>query len=303
MTTVELSPERVGRITGSRIGKILGLSVYGDADSVLREMVRQQHGAPEEFTGNWATERGNELEADALRVYEMRFSVMVWGGQRFIRHPSIPWLGVTLDGRVGMDGIVEAKVPPPNARYTRVDERPDYEAQVRLEMACARVPWGDLAVYKPDRAWPDDLQPERLYRTRVLHDDAWLVSVLPILEGFHAKYERIVASDKLSAPFLTDLGKDDVDPFFGQAEVEYGEALAALNAAKAEVAMRHEQLVQQAKGKTTRGRYFQVTYANRTGSVDYKAAVADLAPGADLEKYRKDGTEVVSVNPVGARKK
>ena len=37
--------KRIGRVTGSNVGAILGLNPYKTADDVLREMVRAYHGA------------------------------------------------------------------------------------------------------------------------------------------------------------------------------------------------------------------------------------------------------------------
>jgi putative phage-type endonuclease len=301
MADVVLSPERAGRITGSRIAKILGDSPYGDEETVLREMVRQHHGAPVEFTGNWATERGNALEAAALQAYEMQQGVMLWGSQRFAAHPEYPWLGVTLDGRVGDDGLVEAKAPPPNARYTRVDERPDYADQLRLQIACVQVAWGELAVYKPDPTDPEPVQPDRVFVTRVVHDPAWLDEKMPVLLRFHERYLSIVTSEKRSAPYLTDLTVP-VDPWFSRAEVEYAEAMATLKAAQAEVEARYADLVERSNGATTRGQLYQVIHSPRKGSVDYKAALAHYAPGADVEPFRGAGKDdVVSVRMVGKK--
>ena len=68
------SPEwfeaRKGKITGSRIAGILGVSPFQTPDSVMREMVREWHGLPPEFTGNIATRWGEDHEDDARRSYE-----------------------------------------------------------------------------------------------------------------------------------------------------------------------------------------------------------------------------------------
>jgi YqaJ-like viral recombinase domain len=304
MSEEHLSPERGGRITGSRIGKVLDLSPYGDPDTVMREMVRQAHGAPEEFKGNWATERGQRLEPAAIRVYETTWRVLLRSEQRFVTHPKYDWLGVTPEGLVGDEGVVEVKCPPPSARYTRVDERPDYGAQLRLEIACLGAEWGDLAVYKPDPSLPEEVdQPDRLFTSRVLADD-WLEQQMPVLVEFRERYLTIVTSKRLSAPYLTDLSVP-VDPWFSRAEVDYAEAMATLTAAKAEVDACYAALVEQSKGETTRGQYYQVIHSTRKGSIDYKAALAHYAPGregADLEPFRGPGKDdVVTVRSVGKK--
>jgi len=46
---------REGRVTGSSVGAILGLSPFMAPDDVMRRMVREYHGAEAEFQGNSAT--------------------------------------------------------------------------------------------------------------------------------------------------------------------------------------------------------------------------------------------------------
>lgn len=299
MTTIELSPDRAGRITGSRIAKILGLSPNGDKDTAMREMVREHLGLPPDFTGNWATEHGHEFEDQAITLYESRYRVMVHGGGRFVPHPTIDWLGVTPDGLVGANGLVEAKCPPRRARYTRVDERPDFEAQIRLQLECTRRLWGDLAVYKDDPS----LHPEdRLFPSRVHYDKAWWPGIEPKLQGFIDQYRTIISSEKLLAPFREPLRIDRTDAEWMDAEWDYADALATLNAAKAEVEARHDRLVELAKGKTTRGRFYQVTHTTRAGSINWKDFAAKEAPNANPEDYRGKRTPVTSINPVGAKR-
>lgn len=54
------------RITGSRVGAILGLSPWQKPDAVLREMVREHHGAEREFSGNIATEHGQNQDRKSV---------------------------------------------------------------------------------------------------------------------------------------------------------------------------------------------------------------------------------------------
>ena len=64
--TWEWFEARKGRITASSVGAILGHAPYATRDDVMRRMVREYHGAPEEFEGNIATEYGTRNEAGAL---------------------------------------------------------------------------------------------------------------------------------------------------------------------------------------------------------------------------------------------
>ena len=67
--TDEWFAKRVGRVSGSRAGAILGLSPWQTPDDVLRAMVREYHGAESEFEGNPATAHGNANERRAMLAF------------------------------------------------------------------------------------------------------------------------------------------------------------------------------------------------------------------------------------------
>ena len=57
--------QRVGRVTGSNVGAVLGVNPYKTPDDVIRQMVRDYHGADPEFKGNAATCWGSFNEEGA----------------------------------------------------------------------------------------------------------------------------------------------------------------------------------------------------------------------------------------------
>ena len=63
--------QRIGKITGSRVGAILGLSPFQKASDVMRAMVREYHGAESEFKGNSATMYGVANEDAAIFDFEL----------------------------------------------------------------------------------------------------------------------------------------------------------------------------------------------------------------------------------------
>lgn len=191
-----LSPLRTGRITGSRIGAILGLNRYSTRDEVMREMVRQNFEAPAEFEGNEATAYGSAHENDAITAYEIHESVLVWGGQDFLIHPQHDWLASTPDGLVGLDGMVEVKCPP-RAQYTHIDQKPEYCAQIRLQLECAGRDWCDFVVWRPTGI---DI-------SRVTRNPDWLTFVLPALRAFMDEYLAIVDHEDKWQPYLEPKSK------------------------------------------------------------------------------------------------
>jgi hypothetical protein len=299
VTPGDLSPWRTGVITGSRIAKVLDCSTFGGPDDVLREMVREHFGAEPEFTGNMITDFGQEHEPAAIKLYERETGYWTYAtgeDQRFIPHPTIHWLGVTPDGLIGGDGMVEVKVPW-RAKYVHISQRPGYEVQIRLQLECAQREWCDFAVYRPD------LPPEsQLWLSQVQHDPAWLPSVMPKLQAFMDRYHAIIADEAKAQPYLEPLQdvRDDIE--WIEAAATYQEALATLRAAEADLVEPRQRLIDLSNGKTSVGFGIRVQHSERKGSIDYKALSAKHAPDADPEDFRKDPTPVVSVNLTGGRK-
>ena len=80
------SPEwfaaRVGRITASMTGAILGRAPYMTRADAMRAMVRAREGAETEFQGNIATEHGNRNEAGAVFEFEMEAALETQAARR-----------------------------------------------------------------------------------------------------------------------------------------------------------------------------------------------------------------------------
>lgn len=278
-----LSSQRTGRITGSRIAKILELSPYGTRDSVMREMVRQHHGAEDEFTGNVATEYGNEHEADAIAQYEAERFVDLHGAQQLVIHPQHDFLAVTPDGLVDVDGMVEAKCPY-RAPYRHVDERPDYEAQIRLQLECTRRLWCDFVVW---------VEGEGIYVSRVKHDPDWLPSVLPDLLAFMEEYHEIIADPDRSAPYLEPLKDARTDDVWTEAALAWAEADMQAKLAD-ERAKKLRQELLNLTDKPAVGAGVQVVRQDRRGSVDYSRFVKDQKLDVP-DDYRRAGSTVWQV--------
>lgn len=183
--TAILSPLRDGRITASRAASVLGISgAYQSRKAVHRELVRQAWGDPDDTVVTRAMSRGHKYEANAIAAYEAETGVLVHSQQQFFIHPDHDWLGATVDALVGDDGLVEAKAPSEMARYYTVEDKPIFDAQIRVQLECTGRVWGDLAVWR-------DGQPVSI--SRVWHDPLWLPSVLPRLESFMDTYRATVA--------------------------------------------------------------------------------------------------------------
>jgi putative phage-type endonuclease len=296
--------QRVGKITGSRLPKILGLSPFGDAKSVEREMVREILGEPAEFTTSRITEWGTEHEDDAINQYQIDRAVFVHTRHGFFQHPKYEWLQIEPDGLVGDDGLVEAKAPW-RAKYVHIAQRPDYEIQERLGLGCTGRSWADFIVWRPNPP---------LWISRIEHDPTWLTEgvvlasggfvgpIMPVLDEFRARIDKIVSSEKLSEPYRLPLKADRLDEEFAEAEQEYADALAVEAAAAADVEEKRKRLIELSGGRSAKGRFFQVIHSDKRGSINYRKVIADHPVEVDLEQYRGDGTHVVTIRTIGSSK-
>lgn len=271
--------QRIGRITASRVGAILGLGKFQSRDDVLRTMIREALGAESEFTGNEATEYGSLHEADALAEYEKLRGVMIEPCALCV-HPQHDWLAASPDGFVGERGAVECKAPY-RARYT--EPSAEYCAQMQLQMACADRDWCDFAV------WRDG---EPLSVTRVECDENWLPRVLPTLRAFMDEYRAIIADPEAAAPYLAP--KERTDAQWARAAQEYRDAEAAVREAEArkDDALAALRVLAPDGGK---GCGVALAKVERAGSVDYARACKQLLPDFDFEPFRKSGTTYYSV--------
>lgn len=284
MTT--LSPMRLGRITGSRIASVLGVSPYQSADDCLREMVRQAHGAAAEFAGNIATEYGNAHEPDGLAAWEEQYGEALLNtgdDQQFVTHPEVDWLGCTADGVTLGGNPVEVKAPLWGG-YTVWQDVPWYEAQCRLAIECLDADWADFVVWRPGGT----------VISRVERDPWWLEGVLPVLEEFHGRYEQTVADPALFGPLCEPLVDVRTDVEWSDAAARFRECVALEKVAADQLAEARADLLA-LTDKSASGCGVSVNRATRKGSVNYRAALADLAPDADVEGYRTEGTVVWSV--------
>jgi hypothetical protein len=84
----------------------------GEDEAALLRLWREKRGEaePEDLSGNLIVQLGLATEDLNRRWYEANTGQVIADVQRHLRHPTLRWLGVTLDGRVEATGAVfEAK--------------------------------------------------------------------------------------------------------------------------------------------------------------------------------------------------
>lgn len=265
---------REGRVTGSAIGAILGLSPFATQKDVLRRMVREYHGQPSEFTGNVATEWGVTNEPNALDEYRMLHNEVEECG--FFVHPDFEWLGASPDGLISDDGMLEIKCPYgmrhalSEDEFKPIVEQQHYYAQMQYQMFCTGRKWCDFFQWSP---YASKLE-------RVNFDPAFIDETLPALREFYSLY---IDERKPENAWRYCDGGDLVS--------RYKQAKAALEVAQVELEEAKQALIDATDGKGGKVGDLNVTLAKRAGSIAYAKAVKDLLPDADLEAYRGKESE------------
>lgn len=191
---------RLGRLTGTRVPAILGMSPYMSRDDVMREMVREYFGADPEFTGNVATRHGQATEPRAIARYEQETRRIVTK-VGFMVHEEHSWIGVSPDGLIDLEGAVEVKCPfHAKVPYSvRADNKRMYLGQCLLQMAVLKVEWLDFICYLND----DVFSIERLHASEEKPDE-WLKFHLPRLQEFYEAYKKIISKKSLATQYLNE---------------------------------------------------------------------------------------------------
>ena len=106
--TEEWLKKRLGKITGSTIHKIMSLKENSSTRSKLLQDLTLERisGSPTKNIVTGPMARGLELESEARNAYELENQKVILTG--FIDHPTIKEAGVSPDGLVGEDGLIEA---------------------------------------------------------------------------------------------------------------------------------------------------------------------------------------------------
>lgn len=268
--TTDWHEGRKRRITASRVGAILGLSKYRTSDDVMREMVRDALGAEREFTGNEATSHGEAHEADALAEYERITGTMV-EPCGLVVHPGYDWLGVSPDGLVGADGLVECKCPF-RARYMTPSD--EYTAQMQLQMAVTGRAWCDFAIWRAG---------EPLTVVRVMRNDLWLGNNMAVLGGFMRDFISIIEHVDLAAPYLAP--KERADRDWRDAANSWAAAKAALDSAKQREEHARATLIELAPAGA-KGCGLTLSKVETEGRTDYKRAITQMLPDVDLSPFK-----------------
>lgn len=276
--------QRKGRISGSRVGAILGLSQWQKPADVLRAMVREYHGAESEFTGNPATDHGTNNEQRALLAF-MRETGLAVEQCGFFPYGEL--MGASPDGLTDDGGVLELKVPfglrnEQQAQFKPLADHPHYAAQVQMEMLATGRTHAYFAQYVAPKGDPlsHDYVPEQISIERVEADPEWIDRNLPAISEFYALYVEELNNPEHLEPLRVQIDTSDA----GTILMELDDIRKRKKADEAREKELVAELVKLAGEKDALIHGRPLTRVERVGNVQY-AKIPELA-GVDLEKYR-----------------
>jgi putative phage-type endonuclease len=273
-----LSEKRKGRITGSNVGAILGLSPFRTADDVLRDMVRQWHGAEPEFTGNVATEYGSFHETGAVIDFQIETGIGVLRNEEFFIHTDYDWLGATPDGFTSDGNVIEIKCPygkralEDSEQFLSALDQRHYYAQMQIELACT----GKEVCYFYQ--WSSKCSMFEIVR----RDSEFIEYAIGELLGFYNKFRKEIENPDHLKPRRAVVESPKAAKFI----LEYQELSDAIDQANERKKTILEQLVGLVGGVDAEVCGHKLTKVEKEGAISYAQAIKKYAPEADLEPFR-----------------
>jgi len=275
--SIEWFAKRKGKITGSNVGAILGLSPFKKPCDVMRQMVREYHGAESEFTGNILTRYGTDCEPIAISAFENEtgFKVIETG---FHIHPYFSWLGASPDGFIGENSLIEIKCPfskrHGNEPFKKIEEQLYYYAQIQIELFCTNK---KQALFYQWSAHHTAIE-------LVQFDQSWIDYYVPKLYEFYKQFLLEINNPAHLEPLVSVAEQND------ELVKRYHSAKVAMEEAKADLEEIKAELIKLADGKKTQLGDILIYPIERKGSINYSKIVKEHLPDLDLIPYTGKAT-------------
>jgi len=291
--TAEWRAARVGKVTGSIIGAVLGVSPFTSRKQALRRMVREAMGDMESFS-NEAMQWGNDHEDEACKLY-----TAMYAGSAEVTETGF-WtkgdMGASPDRLVGTDGLLEVKCPYSLRRDTSphfkgIHELPHYWQQIQMQL------------YITGRQWCDFLQwtPHDHYYHRVERDPKWLENNLDEIASFMEDYESMTTQ-------MAEGGAEErlaLSEGWESAMTKYAAVCAEealLKARKDDAKQAIVDLMEASKLQHCESELGTCQKVKRKGAVDWEAIAYSLGEAEDVKDKttdpvnRKKGSESWTIN-------
>lgn len=184
---------RLGHVTASNVADVMAKGKSGEAVTRKKYKVKllaeRLTGASQDFYTNAAMEWGVEQEPYARMAYEVANDVLV-DKTGFWPHETIKWVGVSPDGLVGSDGLVEIKCPNTTTHldYILDDKVPsDYYKQIQCQLWVTGRSWCDFISFDPRLP-----QRNQLFVKRCFRDETLMVEMEAEIREFLQEIEYLI---------------------------------------------------------------------------------------------------------------
>ncbi len=146
---------RLGKVTASRVKDVLskgrGKAPSKTAESYMMELIAEVlTGESKPFFENDAMRWGTETEPQARSMYEVNNGFVTVKEVAFVEHNE--QVGISPDGLVGEDGLLEIKCPNTTTQLKRAlsdDYSADYKAQIQMQLWVTERQWCDFVSFDP----------------------------------------------------------------------------------------------------------------------------------------------------------
>lgn len=168
--SVEWLSLRLGKITASRVKDVLtkgrGTSPSKTAESYMMELIAEiLTGNSKPFFENDAMRWGTETEPQARAMYAVNNDFVDVKEVAFVEHNE--QVGISPDGLVGDDGLLEIKCPNTTTQLKRAlsdDYSADYKAQIQMQLWVTEREWCDFLSFDPRLECAAGYLQQRVYR-------------------------------------------------------------------------------------------------------------------------------------------
>jgi predicted phage-related endonuclease len=201
--TPEWLTERAGHATASRFADIMavdkktGKPLKARSDYAMQLAVERIYGAPIEGPIAASLQWGHDAEPYARDEAELKTGEIIKQAG-FIKHPTLPWVGVSVDGLILIDGTYESKCPKNPTVHMKTwlsGEMPEeHIPQVQGQLWVTGRKWCMFVSYDP-RATKDF----RLFVKHIARNDIYIASLEKEVKKFLAEVNLIVKKLKMNA--------------------------------------------------------------------------------------------------------
>jgi predicted phage-related endonuclease len=202
--TLEWLKERSGYATGSEFECILAVDkrtgkqlLKPRLDYAMRLATERLYGAPIEGPQAASLQWGHDAEPYARDAAEIQTGEII-RQVGFMKHPTLPWVGCSVDGLIGVDGTYESKCPKNPTVHMKAwlsGEMPEeHIPQVQGQLWVTGRKWCMFVSYDP-RA-PKEF---RLFVKHVARNDIYIATLEKEMKKFLAEVNLLIKTLKLKA--------------------------------------------------------------------------------------------------------